>query len=105
MKKYLLGLLVAAFALGTSAFTSTNSKGKLSTTAVMWQYYPNLGPTTDKTAYVEVTTGNPGLECGGSTILCKILANPDSGTPQFPDLSNGDPGDTGNNYSQQFRNE
>ena len=108
MKKYLLGLLVAVFALGTSAFTANRTNDKVSTLAKVWFYSPSgmHTATSDPEAYVEVTPETPGPVCNAEEgILCRITAEPDGINPSIPDLGNGDPGDPLNAYDQSYKTE
>lgn len=84
MKKYLLGLVVAALAITFSAFSTTTSS-KVLTGEKWFQLNPN-GDANEPSDYSLYGDGSTEPPCTG-TKVCAKLAVPNSVHPAMPNLS------------------
>ena len=83
MKKYLLGIFAVVLALGFSAFSTPKKSGKLTQQYFRFKDYP-------VDTYKEVASHYESigsLSCTVGTYRCGVLANPDSGNPDIPDMN------------------
>ena len=82
MKRITLALLAVVASLMLWAFTQPKEKPTIKEDLTkVWFYYDGIGDKHEATSYGQPSSS---LNCGGSAVLCAILATPSGGDPLIP---------------------